>query len=154
MRGRGSKNGVWSQKYQSCGSKKHAESTGQCFKRGHMLQVMAKNVLGVVGQKSVSYTHLRAHETSLHLVCRLLLEKKKLEKIVGYQSLHKVMFFGPLLGSKKGPRAFQGQDVGSGLQKLVLGPKISKLRIEQPCRIHQSMLQTGPYVASYGPKPF
>eukprot|EP00831_Metopus_contortus_P025005 TRINITY_DN21678_c0_g1_i3.p1 TRINITY_DN21678_c0_g1~~TRINITY_DN21678_c0_g1_i3.p1 ORF type:complete len:846 (-),score=247.09 TRINITY_DN21678_c0_g1_i3:105-2615(-) len=30
-----------------------------------------------VSQKSVSYTHLRAHETSLHLVCRLLLEKKK-----------------------------------------------------------------------------
>eukprot|EP00831_Metopus_contortus_P034580 TRINITY_DN27576_c0_g1_i2.p1 TRINITY_DN27576_c0_g1~~TRINITY_DN27576_c0_g1_i2.p1 ORF type:complete len:133 (-),score=29.58 TRINITY_DN27576_c0_g1_i2:7-405(-) len=26
----------------------------------------------------VSYTHLRAHETSLHLVCRLLLEKKKI----------------------------------------------------------------------------
>ena len=25
----------------------------------------------------VSYTHLRAHETSLHLVCRLLLQKKK-----------------------------------------------------------------------------
>ena len=25
--------------------------------------------------KPVSYTHLRAHETSLHLVCRLLLEK-------------------------------------------------------------------------------
>ena len=29
----------------------------------------------------VSYTHLRAHETSLHLVCRLLLEKKKLENL-------------------------------------------------------------------------
>eukprot|EP00831_Metopus_contortus_P028434 TRINITY_DN23629_c0_g1_i2.p1 TRINITY_DN23629_c0_g1~~TRINITY_DN23629_c0_g1_i2.p1 ORF type:complete len:135 (+),score=28.98 TRINITY_DN23629_c0_g1_i2:57-461(+) len=29
---------------------------------------------------SVSYTHLRAHETSLHLVCRLLLEKKKKTK--------------------------------------------------------------------------
>eukprot|EP00831_Metopus_contortus_P079410 TRINITY_DN7897_c0_g1_i2.p1 TRINITY_DN7897_c0_g1~~TRINITY_DN7897_c0_g1_i2.p1 ORF type:complete len:259 (-),score=51.37 TRINITY_DN7897_c0_g1_i2:47-823(-) len=28
----------------------------------------------------VSYTHLRAHETSLHLVCRLLLEKKKKKK--------------------------------------------------------------------------
>ena len=26
--------------------------------------------------RPVSYTHLRAHETSLHLVCRLLLEKK------------------------------------------------------------------------------
>ena len=51
MWGRGSKNGVQGQKYQSCGSKNHAESTGQCFKRGHMLQVMAKNVLGVVGQK-------------------------------------------------------------------------------------------------------
>mgnify|MGYP003692160949 CR=1 FL=1 len=28
------------------------------------------------GLNSVSYTHLRAHETSLHLVCRLLLEKR------------------------------------------------------------------------------
>ncbi len=27
----------------------------------------------------VSYTHPRAHETSLHLVCRLLLEKKNIE---------------------------------------------------------------------------
>eukprot|EP00826_Nyctotherus_ovalis_P003887 TRINITY_DN10806_c0_g1_i13.p1 TRINITY_DN10806_c0_g1~~TRINITY_DN10806_c0_g1_i13.p1 ORF type:complete len:111 (+),score=17.90 TRINITY_DN10806_c0_g1_i13:76-408(+) len=31
-------------------------------------------------QGPVSYTHLRAHETSLHLVCRLLLEKKKKKK--------------------------------------------------------------------------
>ena len=29
--------------------------------------------------ESVSYTHLRAHETVLDLVCRLLLEKKKEE---------------------------------------------------------------------------
>ena len=29
------------------------------------------------GWVSVSYTHLRAHETVLDLVCRLLLEKKK-----------------------------------------------------------------------------
>src|SRR5664280_3163756 len=29
------------------------------------------------GPASVSYTHLRAHETVLDLVCRLLLEKKK-----------------------------------------------------------------------------
>ena len=28
------------------------------------------------GYRSVSYTHLRAHETVLDLVCRLLLEKK------------------------------------------------------------------------------
>ena len=29
------------------------------------------------GYKTVSYTHLRAHETPEQLVCRLLLEKKK-----------------------------------------------------------------------------
>ena len=29
---------------------------------------------------SVSYTHLRAHETDSYLVCRLLLEKKKNQK--------------------------------------------------------------------------
>src|SRR5665254_7918 len=29
------------------------------------------------GRRPVSYTHLRAHETPEHLVCRLLLEKKK-----------------------------------------------------------------------------
>ena len=31
----------------------------------------------VGGIMAVSYTHLRAHETPEHLVCRLLLEKKK-----------------------------------------------------------------------------
>ena len=30
-----------------------------------------------VSAPAVSYTHLRAHETVLDLVCRLLLEKKK-----------------------------------------------------------------------------
>ena len=30
-----------------------------------------------VKREAVSYTHLRAHETVLDLVCRLLLEKKK-----------------------------------------------------------------------------
>ena len=40
-----------------------------------------KNVLigpgAIVDPITVSYTHLRAHETPEHLVCRLLLEKKK-----------------------------------------------------------------------------
>src|SRR5665647_1858845 len=31
-----------------------------------------------IGINSVSYTHLRAHETDSYLVCRLLLEKKKI----------------------------------------------------------------------------
>ena len=33
-----------------------------------------------IKRKSVSYTHLRAHETVLDLVCRLLLEKKNNHK--------------------------------------------------------------------------
>ena len=32
----------------------------------------------IAGLGAVSYTHLRAHETVLDLVCRLLLEKKKI----------------------------------------------------------------------------
>ena len=40
--------------------------------------VTAEGVLELVmdNPKAVSYTHLRAHETVLDLVCRLLLEKK------------------------------------------------------------------------------
>ena len=34
-----------------------------------------------VGDEPVSYTHLRAHETVLDLVCRLLLEKKNTDRI-------------------------------------------------------------------------
>ena len=42
-----------------------------------------------IGKTPVSYTHLRAHETVLDLVCRLLLEKKhntnkKKKKITSY----------------------------------------------------------------------
>ena len=33
----------------------------------------------LVSPEPVSYTHLRAHETVLDIVCRLLLEKKKQE---------------------------------------------------------------------------
>ena len=40
--------------------------------------------------KSVSYTHLRAHETVLDIVCRLLLEKKKTHYTqTGYLTLTK-----------------------------------------------------------------
>ena len=37
-----------------------------------------KQELKGISLDAVSYTHLRAHETTLHLVCRLLLEKKKM----------------------------------------------------------------------------
>ena len=35
---------------------------------------------GGIAPGTVSYTHLRAHETKANLVCRLLLEKKKNKK--------------------------------------------------------------------------
>ena len=37
-------------------------------------------------QRAVSYTHLRAHETVLDLVCRLLLEKKKNTNTLRHES--------------------------------------------------------------------
>eukprot|EP00831_Metopus_contortus_P050092 TRINITY_DN4202_c0_g1_i6.p1 TRINITY_DN4202_c0_g1~~TRINITY_DN4202_c0_g1_i6.p1 ORF type:complete len:325 (-),score=44.60 TRINITY_DN4202_c0_g1_i6:133-1107(-) len=43
-------------------------------------QVKKISLLSSIQYIPVSYTHLRAHETSLHLVCRLLLEKKKKKK--------------------------------------------------------------------------
>ena len=39
--------------------------------------VVPGEIFGLLGPNAVSYTHLRAHETVLDLVCRLLLEKKK-----------------------------------------------------------------------------
>ena len=39
------------------------------------IRAMAQHVIETLGDP-VSYTHLRAHETPEHLVCRLLLEKK------------------------------------------------------------------------------
>src|SRR5664280_564644 len=45
---------------------------------GDANEVAMREALGIVEDgDAVSYTHLRAHETVLDLVCRLLLEKKK-----------------------------------------------------------------------------
>ena len=42
--------------------------------------VIERDIETVLPNKPVSYTHLRAHETVLDLVCRLLLVKKKKTK--------------------------------------------------------------------------
>ena len=46
-----------------------------------LMEAMARsgdgNYYYIESPQPVSYTHLRAHETVLDLVCRLLLEKKK-----------------------------------------------------------------------------
>ena len=52
------------------------------------IEIFCEGADGVAGQAAstavcrepVSYTHLRAHETVLDLVCRLLLEKNKQKK--------------------------------------------------------------------------
>ncbi len=57
-----------------------------------------------VGIDPVSHIHLRAHETVLDLVCRLLLEKKKYQNAVSYPPLlapapHSPIFFHLLLAT-------------------------------------------------------
>src|SRR5665811_2556141 len=47
---------------------------------GPVTAVVAALMSGAYRLYPVSYTHLRAHETVLDLVCRLLLEKKKKKK--------------------------------------------------------------------------
>ena len=47
----------------------------------NMFQTHTINMSKTYASDSVSYTHLRAHETPEHLVCRLLLEKKKKKNI-------------------------------------------------------------------------
>ena len=44
---------------------------------GGEVGILDADITGPSIPKTVSYTHLRAHETVLDLVCRLLLEKKK-----------------------------------------------------------------------------
>src|SRR5665811_2507797 len=51
-----------------------AQEQGQVLDCSHLLVFAAWNDYT---PEPVSYTHLRAHETVLDLVCRLLLEKKK-----------------------------------------------------------------------------
>jgi len=51
---------------------------GLCRKIAVLLLIMISHALdGLLGTESVSYNHLRAHETPEHIVYRLLLEKKK-----------------------------------------------------------------------------
>ena len=53
-------------------------SLKKLLRRRNELGSVLDAMLEILGQDiAVSYTHLRAHETVLDLVCRLLLEKKK-----------------------------------------------------------------------------
>ena len=49
---------------------------GEKLRVAEILDTMGVDIIEA-GFPTVSYTHLRAHETDSYLVCRLLLEKKK-----------------------------------------------------------------------------
>ena len=53
------------------------------------LKTIIKDFKPDIAYTPVSYTHLRAHETVLDLVCRLLLEKKNTTKKTQKNKIHK-----------------------------------------------------------------
>ena len=57
--------------------KKREEKKEKKEKEEEKKKKRRKNQKEIRTERSVSYTHLRAHETPEHLVCRLLLEKKQ-----------------------------------------------------------------------------
>ena len=77
-----------------------------------------------LGINAVSYTHLRAHETVLDLVCRLLLEKKTIilveqnaKKGLEFADIGYVLVSGETAIAGKGDDLLKNPDVG----RLFLG---------------------------------
>ena len=60
------------------------------------------------------------------------------------------VFRAPFLGPQRAPGPSWAKMWGRGSKNGVLGQKYQSCGSKKPCRIHWSMLQTGPYVASYG----
>ena len=57
----------------------HLDQIVEGVKKGVLMSGGTPLVFPTIG--AVSYTHLRAHETLMNLVCRLLLEKKNTDRI-------------------------------------------------------------------------
>ena len=69
----------------------------------------------------------------------------------------KPLFSGPIFYPKKvpGPKCWpEVQKSDPGLKNPTPGMEKQKMRAEKPCRTQASELQTEPYSASYGQKPF
>eukprot|EP00658_Telonema_sp_P-2_P054053 TRINITY_DN42903_c0_g1_i1.p1 TRINITY_DN42903_c0_g1~~TRINITY_DN42903_c0_g1_i1.p1 ORF type:complete len:127 (+),score=36.78 TRINITY_DN42903_c0_g1_i1:148-528(+) len=58
------------------GRKIDAELDDELATKQRALEASTRAAITALQDEAVSYTHLRAHETPEHLVCRLLLEKK------------------------------------------------------------------------------
>ncbi len=56
----------------------------------HAFSILMGRYKDSINYMSVSYTHLRAHETVLDLVCRLLLEKKNKQKNIKRINLNNI----------------------------------------------------------------
>ena len=57
----------------------HSQTTAGATDTKNTIELSKRIFFPFYGYMTVSYTHLRAHETVLDLVCRLLLEKKKIQ---------------------------------------------------------------------------
>eukprot|EP00658_Telonema_sp_P-2_P001214 TRINITY_DN10467_c0_g2_i1.p2 TRINITY_DN10467_c0_g2~~TRINITY_DN10467_c0_g2_i1.p2 ORF type:complete len:167 (+),score=56.78 TRINITY_DN10467_c0_g2_i1:183-683(+) len=64
-------------KQQAAAVDEASTAMGELLEMEFAKQAIQKAELAIAAAEPVSYTHLRAHETPEHLVCRLLLEKKK-----------------------------------------------------------------------------
>ena len=73
--------GLWLLLFLNCGQRMAAQIRNKVCDTIPYEFIQEKIIIPVtvngIKVKSVSYTHLRAHETDSYLVCRLLLEKKK-----------------------------------------------------------------------------
>ena len=81
--------GEWSTGVGRC-NRRAWRAVGRARRRQSRLGLALRPGLGGNGQRfrPVSYTHLRAHETVLDLVCRLLLETKNIDgRIAAIQNI-------------------------------------------------------------------
>eukprot|EP00657_Telonema_sp_P-1_P003438 TRINITY_DN1827_c0_g1_i6.p1 TRINITY_DN1827_c0_g1~~TRINITY_DN1827_c0_g1_i6.p1 ORF type:complete len:105 (-),score=49.10 TRINITY_DN1827_c0_g1_i6:7-321(-) len=63
-----------------------SSAASDVYKRQGINAEYGAGIAQLVEHDPVSYTHLRAHETVLDLVCRLLLEKKK--KTISFKAFY------------------------------------------------------------------
>ena len=64
--------------------------TAHVVRDGQEIEILVEQVRSGDYVIAVSYTHLRAHETVLDLVCRLLLEKKKTNTRITHLLMNKL----------------------------------------------------------------
>ena len=105
---------------------------GRCDKISDYRKVEMAEYRNIHASESVSYTHLRAHETRHDLVCRLLLEKKKHEQAAGCRGNLKAEKIIPITSKgvmNSGGRWEMRQNIGLSQSRNGGIPKHPRIRI-------------------------